>query len=154
MIIEYHRLYSDVQHPTRSNPSDAGLDIYAFLGAKDDFKTVLPNHSVLIPTGLRFGIPHGYMLQVMNRSSVAAKRGLVVGAHVIDSGYEGEVFINLHNIGYQRQDIKHGDKIAQLVMIPVVHFRAFEEVDGMLYDERHPITISERGSGALGSTGG
>jgi hypothetical protein len=39
-----------------------------------------------------------------------------------------------------------------LVMIPVVHFRAFEEVDGMLYDERHPITISERGSGALGST--
>ena len=153
MIIEYHRLYSDVQHPTRSNPSDAGLDIYAFLGAKDDFKTVLPNHSVLIPTGLRFGIPHGYMLQVMNRSSIAAKRSLIVGAHVVDSGYDGEVFINLHNVGTELQQIKFGQKIAQLVMIPVVHFRALEEVDGLIYDDRQPITISDRGEGALGSTG-
>jgi dUTP pyrophosphatase len=154
VIIEYNRLYSDVSHPTRSNPSDAGLDIYAFLGEEDDFKIVLPQHSVLIPTGLKFGIPHGYMLQVMNRSSVAAKRSLIVGAHVIDSGYDGEVFINLHNVGSRSQTIKHGDKIAQLVMIPVVHFRAKEEVDGLLYDNNHPISISDRGSGALGSTGG
>ena len=92
------------------------------------------------------------MLQVMNRSSVAAKRGLVVGAHVIDSGYNGEVFINLHNVGSRSQEIYHGDKIAQLVMIPIVPFRAEEQRGDILY--RLPITISDRGEGALGSTGG
>ena len=116
-----------------------------------EFVEVLPNQSVLVPTGLKFGVPHGYMLQVMNRSSVAAKRGLVVGAHVIDSGYDGEVFINLHNVGSRSQEIYHGDKIAQLVMIPIVPFRAYEILDDQLYVQ--PITISNRGDGALGSTG-
>ena len=92
------------------------------------------------------------MLQVMNRSSVAAKRGLVVGAHVIDSGYDGEVFINLHNVGWKSQDIFHGEKIAQLVMVPVVPFRAMENPDNDLYDDG--ISISNRGAGALGSTDG
>lgn len=138
--------------PTRSNPSDAGLDIYAHVGKMGEFVEVLPNQSVLVPTGLKFGVPHGYMLQVMNRSSVAAKRGLVVGAHVIDSGYDGEVFINLHNVGSRSQEIYHGDKIAQLVMIPIVPFRAYEILDDQLYVQ--PITISNRGDGALGSTDG
>lgn len=148
MIIEYHRLDQYVKAPTRSNPSDAGLDVYAHL---EDPVTVQPGESVIIPTGLKFGIPHGYMLQVMNRSSVAAKRSLVVGAHVIDSGYDGEVFINLHNIGSEPQEIRFGHKIAQLVMVPVMHFRAVEQFDGNLYAT--PITISDRGEGALGSTG-
>jgi dUTP pyrophosphatase len=86
----------------------------------------------------------------MNRSSIAAKRGLMVGAHVIDSGYDGEVFINLHNVGNGPQLIRYGDKIAQLVMIPVVAFRPYL-IQGDLYHE--PITISDRGDGALGSTG-
>jgi dUTP pyrophosphatase len=93
------------------------------------------------------------MMQAMNRSGIAAKRSLVVGAHVIDSGYDGEVFINLHNIGKETQVVKAGTKIAQLVMIPVVPFRALETNNGNLYDW-YPITISERGDGALGSTGG
>ena len=76
-----------------------------------------------LPTGLRFGVPHGYMLEVKNRSSVAAKRSLLVGACVIDSGYDGEVFINLHNVGNVTQTIEAGTKIAQVVMVPVVHFR-------------------------------
>ena len=88
----------------------------------------------------------------MNRSGIASKRSLVVGAHVIDSGYDGEVFINLHNIGTETQVVKAGTKIAQLVMIPVVPFRALETNTGNLYDW-YPITISERGDGALGSTG-
>jgi dUTP pyrophosphatase len=145
------RVKDGVKVPTRSNPSDAGLDIYAHVGKMGEFVEVLPNQSVLVPTGLKFGVPHGYMLQVMNRSSVAAKRGLVVGAHVIDSGYDGEVFINLHNVGSRSQEIYHGDKIAQLVMIPIVPFRAYEILDDQLYVQ--PITISNRGDGALGSTG-
>ena len=150
MIIEYHKIEEQVKTPSRSNPSDAGLDIFAHLGKIGDHKSVLPSSSILIPTGLKFGVPHGYMLQVMNRSSIAAKRGLVVGAHVVDSGYNGEVFINLHNVGSRSQDIYHGDKIAQLVMIPVVPFRAMENLDNDLYDDK--ISISKRGDGALGST--
>lgn len=148
MIIEYQRLDEYVKIPTRSNPSDAGLDVYAHL--EDDIR-IEPGQSVIIPTGLKFGVPHGYMLQVMNRSSVAANRSLVVGAHVIDSGYDGQVFINLHNIGEHRQTVRYGDKIAQIVMVPVVTFRP-QLVETPLY--REPITISDRGDGALGSTDG
>jgi len=148
MIVEFQRVDEYAKIPTRSNPSDAGLDVYAHI---EDPVTIEPGGSVLIKTGLRFGVPHGYMLQVMNRSSVAAKRSLVVGAHVIDSGYNGEVFINLHNIGTKSQTVYYGDKIAQLVMVPVVTFRP-QLVESELY--RQPITISDRGDGALGSTGG
>jgi dUTP pyrophosphatase len=153
MMIEYVRVREDVKPPERANPSDAGLDVFfcpddAAVGAVK----IPVGGSVILATGLRFGIPHGYMLQAMNRSGVAAKRSLVVGAHVIDSGYDGEVFINLHNIGTERQIVKSGDKIAQLVMIPVVPFRALETNTGNLYDW-YPITISGRGDGALGSTG-
>ena len=90
------------------------------------------------------------MLQAMNRSSVAAKKSLVVGAHCIDSGYSGEVFIDLHNVGVELQIIEPADKIAQLVMVPVIAFRAFEAEEEELYEE--PITISARGEGALGSS--
>ena len=67
----------------------------------------------------------------------------------IDSGYAGEVFIDLHNIGNEEQFIEVGDKIAQLVLVPVIHFKA-QETDENLYS--YPITISDRDSGALGST--
>ena len=93
------------------------------------------------------------MLEVKNRSSMAAKRSLIVGACVIDSGYDGEVFINLHNIGKTTQIIEPHEKIAQVVMTPVVHFRAMERNgDDDLYGW-YPITISDRGDGSLGSTG-
>ena len=154
MILEYHMLREHVSPPYRANPSDAGLDICY---SPDSHSRTAANYIVIesgecaiIPTGLKFGIPHGYMLEVKNRSSVAAKRSLIVGACVIDSGYDGEVFINLHNIGKHLQVITPGDKIAQLVMIPVVAFRPIENTDGVLYD--YPMTISDRGDGALGST--
>ena len=154
MMIEYVRVREDVRPPERANPSDAGLDVFF---CPDDAAvsavTIAAGESKILPTGLRFGVPHGYMMQAMNRSGIAAKRSLVVGAHVIDSGYDGEVFINLHNIGKETQVVKAGTKIAQLVMIPVVPFRALETNTGNLYDW-YPITISGRGDGALGSTGG
>jgi dUTP pyrophosphatase len=111
-----------------------------------------PGDSKIFPTGLKFEVPHGYMLEVKNRSGMAAKRSLVVGACVIDSGYEGEVFINLHNIGSTTEYVEHGTKIAQLVLTPVVHFRPQETTAESLYNE-YPMTISDRGDGALGSTG-
>lgn len=149
MIIEFFKTHANAKTPTRANPSDAGLDVYARLCERGIL--IEAGDSVVIPTGIKIGVPHGFMLQVMNRSSVAAKRGLVVGAHVIDSGYDGEIFINLHNVGHRLQKIANGDKIAQLVMIPVVPFRAVERSEDSLYNGG--ITISNRGSGALGSTG-
>ncbi len=152
MILEYARTHPTAHDPQRANPSDAGLDVFYSPENEQQAVSLNPGESRVIPTGLRFGIPHGYMLEVKNRSSVAAKQSLLVGACVVDSGYDGEVFINLHNVGKRPQFIKPGDKIAQLVMVPVVHFRAVESTSGDLY--RNSITISDRGDGALGSTDG
>ena len=153
MIVQYHRVRDDAIKPTRGHPSDAGLDVYY---CPEDFSTtarrIEPGEGALLQTGLRFEVPHGYMLEVKNRSSIAALRSLIVGACVIDSGYAGEVFINLHNVGSETQLVESGTKIAQLVMVPVVTFQAWENADGELYE--YPVTISNRGSGALGSTDG
>ena len=153
MIIQFSKARQNARSPLRANPSDAGLDVFY---SPDDNeiagKWLVPGASGLFSTGLKFGIPHGYMLEVKNRSSMAAKRSLVVGACVIDSGYSGEVFVNLHNIGREPQFITPGDKIAQLVMTPVVLFGAQESTSDELY--ARPITISDRGTGALGSTDG
>ena len=151
MIIEYCRVRPDAKPPTRANPSDAGLDLYFNPPEPDAAIRIEPGESKLFETGIRVGVPHGYMLEIKNRSSVAAKKGLVVGACVVDSGYDGEVFVNLHNIGKEAQHITRHDKIAQAVMVPVVHFRALETHSGDIYNW-YPISISNRGSGALGST--
>lgn len=150
MILEYYKTHGNVFSPFRANPSDAGLDICYSPEVAEDIE-IPPNGSAVIPTGLKFGVPHGYMLEVKNRSGVAAKRGLLVGACVVDSGYDGEVFINLHNVGNSNQTISPGDRIAQVVLIPVVHFRAIETAEDNLYGW-YPITISDRGEGKLGST--
>jgi dUTP pyrophosphatase len=152
MIVEYAKVHPWAHTPTRANPSDAGLDVHYSPESPHTKIHMSPNTSRVIPTGLKFAIPHGYMLEVKNRSSIASKRHLLVGACVIDSGYEGEVFVNLHNVGVESQVLAPGDKIAQLVLIPVVHFRPVEISESTLYS--YPITISERGEGALGSTDG
>ena len=151
MIVQYHRVREDARRPTRGHPSDAGLDVY-FCPPDNATSSVriTPGEGQLLQTGLRFEVPHGYMLEVKNRSSVAAKRSLIVGACVIDSGYAGEVFINLHNIGTETQLIAPHTKIAQLVMVPVIPFQPFENKEGELYE--YPVTISARADGALGST--
>jgi dUTP pyrophosphatase len=92
------------------------------------------------------------MMEIKNKSGVAYKRRLLVGACVVDSGYEGEVFVNLHNIGNETQYLEPGTKVAQAVVVPVVHARFVASESPDIYDWC-PITISNRGDGALGSTG-
>ena len=151
MILEYHAMPWCKHKPVRANPSDAGLDLR--YNPEEDWPTKIdPGQSMILGTGLKFGVPHGYMIQIMNRSGNAAKKKLMVGACVVDSGYNGEVFVNLHNIGKKVQIINVGDKIAQAVVIPVVPVRFLETKNDNLYDWS-PITISDRGAGALGSTG-
>ena len=150
MILEFTKR-SDARAPERANPSDAGLDVFYCPSSPDvSVAKIEPGQNVMLETGLKFGIPHGYMLQACNRGSMGAKRSLIVGAHIIDSGYDGEIFIDLHNIGTETQFVEKGAKIAQLVLVPVVHFRVREDSSGLLY--REDITISNRGSDALGST--
>jgi len=146
MILEYVRVRENVIPPSRANPSDAGLDLY--FNPEDGKEITLdPGETALFQTGYKFGIPHGYCLEVKNRSGNASKKSLIVGACVIDPG----VFVNLHNIGKGSQTIYLSDKIAQVVMYPVVHFKAFEKHDKDLYDY-YPIAMSDRKDGALGST--
>ena len=151
MILEYYSLPHCKHKPVRANPSDAGLDL-RFNPVNGGTHILEPGESMILPTGLKFGVPHGYMIQIMNRSGNAAKKQLMVGACVVDSGYDGEVFVNLHNIGPKPQTIEPGMKIAQAVVIPVVPARFLETQNDNLYNW-WPITISGRGDGALGSTG-
>ena len=150
MILEY-KMRAGAKKPMRANPSDAGLDVfYCPTDPKVSSASLKPGQNMLMPTGLSIGVPHGYMLQVCNRSSIGAKKSLIVGAHIVDSGYDGEIFIDLHNIGDETQYVAAEDKIAQLVLVPVVHFRPVQLQDADLY--RDEISLSKRGDGALGST--
>jgi dUTP pyrophosphatase len=153
MILQYHMIRGSDFPPLRANPSDAGLDLrWTPSEAAETTMAILPGESVLVPTGCAFAIPHGYMMEIMNKSGIAHKRQLLVGAHVVDSGYQGEVFVNLHNIGTEPQYLEPGAKVAQAVVVPVVHARFVASVTPDIY-EWYPITISNRGEGSLGSTG-
>ena len=153
MILQYHMLRGSEFPPLRANPSDAGLDLrWCPKEQSESALSIGPGESVLVPTGCTFGIPHGYMMEIKNKSGIAYKRQLLVGACVVDSGYEGEVFVNLHNIGNETQFLEPGDKVAQAVVVPVVHARFVASETPDIYDW-YPITISDRGDGALGSTG-
>ena len=153
MILQYYMIHENVHAPVRANPSDAGLDLrWSPEDASLRALRIEPGESKVLPTGCRFAIPHGYMMEIKNRSSMAAKKQLLVGAHVVDSGYDGEVFVNLHNIGSIAQVLSPGDKIAQAVIVPVVHARFVASETPDIY-EWYPITISARGKGSLGSTG-
>jgi dUTP pyrophosphatase len=153
MILQYHMLRGSKFPPVRANPSDAGLDLrWTPAEVAVTLLRIEPGESALVPTGCTFGIPHGYMMEIKNKSGVAHKRHLLVGACVVDSGYEGEVFVNLHNIGRETQLLEPGDKIAQAVVVPVVAARFVASESPDIY-EWYPITISNRGTGALGSTG-
>ena len=151
MLIDYFKLRDSAIEPVRANPSDAGLDVFYCPSEETKILKIPAGESVVVETGLKFGVPHGFMLEVKNRSSMAAKKQLIVGACIIDPGYNGELMVNLNNIGNQDRVISAGDKIAQVVMIPIIHFRARKIMTNTLYD--NPICISNRGTGGFGSTG-
>lgn len=134
--------------PQRANPSD-GLDFFVPLCAEP--KTLKPGENYPIPTGIKMEVPHGFGLFVKNKSGVAAKRCLVKGAELIDHGYKGEIFIDMHNIGTEDQVIKPGEKISQAVLLQM--FVPSVQVVGE--DELYLDTFlsSGRGEGSQGSTG-
>jgi dUTP pyrophosphatase len=146
VYIKFAKISEDAKMPDRAHSTDAGADLFACLPER---LVVAGGEGAVIPTGLKAEVPPGYMLEIKNRSSIAAKRQLLVGACVVDSGYAGEIFINLHNVGSKPQIIGKYEKIAQGVLIPVVCFTPFEVTGDELYESHVP---SERGEGSLGST--
>lgn len=96
--------------PTRKHPADAGMDIHALAGLE------IPSFScAIVHTGVTFEIPEGYMLQVWPKS----RNDHLVGAGILDSGYQGEVLIKVVNYSSKTQVITPGMAVAQLVMVPV-----------------------------------
>jgi len=153
MILKVYRIRTDAKLPTRAYQMDAGMDLYYCPNSDKklyDEKNfhIPPKESRLLPTGIKVEVHYGYMLEIKNKSGMAYKRQLLVGACVVDPGYDGELYVNLHNIGQKTQIIKPGEKIAQAVLIPIVHCK-IEEVNTDEFLNWH----SERGEGSFGSTG-
>ena len=154
MNLKFYKIRPDAKLPVRAHRTDAGMDLfYCPNGDRGVSMEGNGNYwlsaksSNLISTGLKTEIPEGYMLEVKNKSGIASKRQLVVGACVVDPGYDGEIYVNLHNIGTETQVIKPGDKIAQAVLVPVVHCGIEETTEDNLN------VFSSRGEGGFGSTG-
>ena len=129
--------------PTYGSVDAAGADLYACL---DDAVTVEPGASVWIPTGIALAIPKGCAGLIYARSGIACKQGLAPAnkVGVIDSDYRGEVVVVLHNHSRQSQTVEPGQRIAQLVITPVLT---------PAYEETEYLPSSDRGTGGFGSTG-
>ncbi len=124
--------------PTRAHRDDAGLDLYAL-----EDSALLPGHGAVIKTGVAIALPAGHVGLVCDRSSLA-KRGLKTAGGVIDAGYRGPLGVVLWNISANPQEIRKGERIAQLLIVPVAA-PAVREVPSL--DE------TARGAKGFGSTG-
>ncbi len=133
----------EVITPKYKTDGSSGVDLSAFLEKKVVIK---PNSSELIPTGLQVAIPEEFEIQIRPRSGLAAKEsiGVLNSPGTIDSDYRGELKIILFNHSNKDFIINNGDRIAQMVLVPILKME-FEEVDSL------PDTV--RGQGGFGSTG-
>ena len=138
------RLGSDFPLPSYATPGSAGLDLRAML--QDDL-TLEPGQTVLVPTGLSIHIADpGLAALILPRSGLGHKHGIVLGNLVglIDSDYQGELMVSCWNRGNDSFTLKVGERLAQLVLVPVVqaHFELVNEFNN-----------SERGAGGFGHSG-
>ncbi len=137
------KLDSKVQLPKYKTDGSSGMDLMAFLESPVNLK---PQESELIPTGISIAIPEDTEVQIRPRSGLAAKSNISVlnTPGTIDSDYRGEIKIILFNHGKEDFVVNNNDRIAQMILMPIVKAE-FEEVENL------PKTL--RGSGGFGSTG-
>lgn len=152
----------DVKSPVRGTGKAAGIDFFV----PNDFSaTIYPHDDLLIPSGIKAEIPEGYMLMAADKSGVvttniacyiagripkedAFESPVIIGAKIVDEDYQGEIHIHIINLGNKAVYIKPGMKIVQFILVPV-SYEGLEEVpEAELFNRS-----SERGDGALGSTG-
>ncbi len=155
--LKVKKLFPDAKLPTRANPTDSGLDVYAFCFEKifnekpesvmlDKSIVLKTNDRVLINAGVALTVGPGYEVQVRPRSGNALNRGLIVvnSPGTIDESYRGALGVIIANIGHEPQEIKIGEKIAQIVVCSVI----LSEVQ-----EVKELNETVRGSGGFGHTG-
>jgi dUTP pyrophosphatase len=129
--------------PHYQHENDSGFDLHACL---EEPVRLFPRKVAVLPTGLRVAIPAGYEMQIRSRSGLAAKSHLVLtnSPGTIDSGFRGELMLILSNHSEVVYTVRHGDRMAQGVVCPVLRAQW----------EEGPIgEATERGAGGLGSTG-
>jgi len=136
--VDAKRLDASAILPTRAHPDDAGLDLYALEDASFE-----PGEGLIVRTGVAVAVPAGHVGLICDRSSMA-KRGLKTAGGVIDAGYRGELGVVLWNISGQAQRVGKGERLAQLLIVPVAT-PAVREVE--------ELGATARGAGGFGSTG-
>ena len=141
--IKVKKLRENAVLPTYGSAEAAGADLYACL---DHEVTIGPGKTAFIPTGLAMELPRGCAGLIYARSGLACKRGLAPAnkVGVIDSDYRGEVMVALHNHGDEAQTVCSGERIAQLIITPVLT---------PAYEETTQLNDTDRGVGGFGSTG-
>ena len=129
--------------PTYGTAEAAGADLYACL---EEPQTILPGQTAPVPTGIALEVPRGCAGLIFARSSMGVKRDLAPAnkVGVIDSDYRGEIFVMLHNHGKEVRTVEPGERVAQLVIVPV-YTPGFIQVDS--------LSDTVRGEGGFGSTG-
>lgn len=129
--------------PQYMSPGAAGMDL---LAATEGETVLAPGGRTLVPTGLTIALPPGYEAQVRPRSGLALKHGLTLlnAPGTIDSDYRGEVGVILVNLGREPYTIHRGDRIAQMIVAPVVQAE---------WEEREELPETRRNSGGFGHTG-
>ena len=137
------KLNSRVKLPSYKTKGSSGMDLMAFL---NEPISITPQTSKLIPTGISIAIPENTEVQIRPRSGLAAKNNISIlnTPGTIDSDYRGELKVILYNHGDREFIVNNGDRIAQMVLVPIIK-ATFEEVESL------PETI--RGEGGFGSTG-
>lgn len=143
-MLSIQKLRPDAQVPHAATPGSAGYDLHAALGGGE--LEIAPGKTVMIPTGLAAAVPQGYGGFLFARSGLGIKHGIVPAncVGVIDSDYRGEIMVGLRNHSDVPFTVRSGDRIAQLVLLPVFtpEIVECESLDG-----------TERGAGGFGSTG-
>jgi dUTP pyrophosphatase len=154
MKLRIKRLHPEAIIPTRAHPTDSGLDLHACLPGVGSV-WIPPGERVRFNTGIAIELPRvelytglaaaGYEAQVRGRSGLTAK-GIIAcgGLGTVDNGYRGDIGVTLSNQTFEGFMVRHGDRIAQLVVCPVV----YPEVE-----EVSELTETTRGTGGFGSTG-
>ena len=134
-----------VKTPTRGTEKSAGIDLYVPDGY---YLSLQPGDACCIPSGIKANIPGGHALIAFNKSGIALKKNLHVGACVVDEDYQGEIHLNLQNVGSDIVRVEAGEKIVQFILLPVFYDKIEEVEVEILYKQK-----TTRGEGGFGSTG-
>lgn len=144
--VRFRKLHPDAQIPRRMTEGAAGLDVFAYIERPPYHNDVVdPGQTIVVRTGIAMQLPSGFEGQVRPRSGLAREHGVTVlnAPGTIDADYRGEIEVLLVNLGSEQHIVNHGDRIAQLVVAPVVMAEPVE------VEELEP---TERGAGGFGST--